>query len=176
LRRRHVRTGITLAVLMAVLAAGAWFGTRSLFAPIPDDRTVDASPACATRTLEKGQRINSRQVVVNVYNAGTRAGLADKTMGALTRRGFDKGSVGNAPEGSRVKVAQVWTNRRRDTAARLVAQQFGPTIKVKLKRVDLGPGVDVVVGNGFESLAAARRSILVETPQTACLPTPSPRG
>ena len=109
-------------------------------------------------------------MVVSVFNAGTRAGLADETMGALTNRGFDKGSVGNAPADSGVKVAQIWTTRRQDAAARLVAQQFGPAIKVKIKKVDLGPGVDVVVGNDFRKLATARRFTVVRSTQTACLP------
>jgi hypothetical protein len=114
--------------------------------------------------------------VVSVFNAGTRAGLADETMGVLANRGFDKGSVGNAPAGSRVRVAQIWTTRRKDAAARLVALQFGPAIKVKIKRVDLGPGVDVVVGNDFRKLAAAKRTIVVRNRQTACLPTARPRS
>ena len=176
MHRRHLTTGITLLVLIGILAAGAWIGTRSLFAPLPDEDAADPAPACATKSLRKGQRLTTRQVLVSVYNAGTRAGLADETMGALTNRGFDKGNVGNAPAGNGVKVAQIWTTTRRDAAARLVAQQFGPAIKVKLKKVDLGPGVDVVVGNDFRRLAAAKRTVVVERAQSACLPTAGPRG
>lgn len=176
MHRRHVTTGITLLVLIAILAAGAWIGTESLFAPLPGEESADPAPSCATRALRTGQRISTRQVEVSVFNAGTRAGLADETMGFLTNRGFDKGSVGNAPSGSDVKLAQIWTTRRKDAAARLVALQFGPAIKVKLKKVDLGPGVDVVVGNDFRRLAAARRTIVVRNPQTACLPTARPQG
>jgi hypothetical protein len=175
-QRRHVTTGITLLVLICILAAGAWVGTQSLLAPLPSENSAEPTPSCATKSLRKGQRISTRQVVVSVYNAGTRAGLADTTMSVLTNRGFDRGSVGNAPAGSGVKVAQVWTTRRQDAAARLVALQFGPAIKVKIKRVDLGPGVDVVVGNDFRKLAAARRTLVVRSTQTACLPTPRPRG
>jgi hypothetical protein len=175
-RRRHVTTGVTLLVLIAILVAGAWIGTRELLAPLPDEESASPSPRCATKALRKGQRISTRQVVVSVFNAGTRAGLADETMGALTNRGFDKGSVGNAPAGSGVKVAQIWTTRGRDAAARLVALQFGPAIKVKIKKVDLGPGVDVVVGNDFRRLAPARRTTVVRNTQRACLPSDRPRG
>ena len=75
-----------------------------------------------------------------------------------------------------MKVAQIWTTRRKDAAARLVALQFGPAIKVKIKKVDLGPGVDVVVGNGFRKLAAAKRTPWSRSAQTACLPSRRPRG
>ena len=176
MRRRHVTTGITLLVLIGILAAGAWIGTQSLFAPLPGDKSAGRDPACSTKALRKGQRISTRQVVVSVFNAGTRAGLADETMGALTNRGFDKGSVGNAPAGSGVKVAQIWTTRRTDAAARLVAQQFGSAIKVRIKKVDLGPGVDVVVGNDFRKLAPAKRTTVVRNRQKACLPTAAPRS
>lgn len=169
-------TGITLLVLIGILAAGAWIGTQSLFAPLPGEESADPAPRCAIKALRKGQRISTRQVVVSVFNAGTRAGLADETMGALTNRGFDRGTTGNAPAGSGVKVAQIWTTRRTDAAARLVAQQFGPAIKVKIKRVDLGPGVDVVVGNDFRKLAAAKRTTVVRNTQRACLPKGGPRS
>jgi hypothetical protein len=175
-RRRHVTTGITLLVLVCILAAGAWVGTQYLFAPLPGEQSAEPSPGCATKALRRGQRISTRQVVVSVYNAGTRAGLADTTMRVLTNRGFARGSVGNAPAGSGVKVAQIWTTRRKDAAAHLVALQFGPAIKVKIKKVDLGPGVDVVVGNGFRKLAAAKRTLVVKRRQTVCLPSRRPRG
>ena len=173
MRRRHVTTAVTLLVLVVILAVGAWIGTRSLFAPIESDEATTAQPSCSAKALRAGQRVATTQVVISVYNAGTRAGLADETMGLLTNRGFDKGSVGNAPAGSGVKVAQIWTTRRNDAAARLVALQFGPSIRVKLKRVDLGPGVDVVVGNGFRRLAPARRAVVVRSPQSVCSPTAS---
>ena len=96
MRRRHITTAVTLLVLVGILAAGAVIGIRSLLAPIHDD-TSDAAPSCSTKDVRRGQRISARQVAVSVYNAGTRAGLADETMGVLTGRGFQKGSVGNAP-------------------------------------------------------------------------------
>lgn len=169
MRRRHLRTAVTLLVLVAVLVVGALVGIRSLLAPLPGDKTA-VTPSCSTKSLRKGQRIATRQVQVSVYNAGTRAGLADETMRVLTGRGFRRGEVGNAPGGSRVRVAQIWTTRQKDAAARLVALQFGPEIKVETKKVDLGPGVDVVVGNDFRRLAPAKRAVVVRNSQSVCLP------
>jgi hypothetical protein len=174
MRGRHLTTAVTMLVLLAILAAGALWGARALFAPLPSaDPTAEASPDCVTRSVRKGQRITATQVQVSVYNAGTRAGLADETMASLTLRGFKPGDVGNAPETSRVKVAQVWTTERTDTAAKLVARQFGPRIKVRRVAVDLGPGVDVVVGNGLGKLAKAKRSIVASKASSVCLPVRS---
>jgi hypothetical protein len=176
MRRRHLTTAITLLVLLCLLAIGAVVGVKTLFAPVDDTGTAKA-PTCVTRSVKKGQRLTSAQVQVSVFNAGTRAGYAGSTMSMLTKRGFKKGTVGNAPEGSRVKVAQVWVDSAADvTAARLVARQLGPAIKVKTGRTSLGPGIDVVIGDGFDKLAKAKRVIVASRTSSVCLPTPTPSG
>ena len=173
--RRHVTTAVTLLVLVGILAAGAVIGIRSLLAPISEDAS-DTPSSCSTTAVRKGQRISARQVAISVYNAGTRAGLADETMGVLTNRGFQRGEVGNAPRGTRVKVVQIWTSRPTDAAARLVALQFGRSVKVQVKKTNLGPGGDVVVGDGFRRLVRAQRTIVVLNAQSVCLPTPRPNS
>lgn len=174
MRRRHLTTAVTMLVLLGILAAGALLGARALFAPLPSDETAQDDPSeCATRTVRQGQRVTSSQVQVSVFNAGTRPGLADETMVNLTRRGFKEGDVGNAPETSNVKVAQVWTTKAGDTAARLVARQFGPSIKVRTVATDLGPGVDVVVGDRLGKLAKAPRAIVARAATSVCVPAAS---
>ncbi len=170
MERRHLSTGITLLVLMGILVAGALYGVKSLFAPLPDETTADATSACVRTSVKKGQRVTSRQVLVSVYNAGSRAGLADQTLASLTRRGFRKGAVGNAPDSARVRVAQVWTTGGDDTAARLVARQFGRAVTIRRVRTDLGPGIDVVVGNGFRRLARAPTVAVARRASSVCVP------
>jgi hypothetical protein len=171
-RGQHVRTAATLLVLLGILAAGALVGVKFLLSPTSDAAT-GPSQQCVTTSVKKGQRVAAGQVQVSVFNAGTRSGLADQTLSALTRRGFKKGEAGNAPSTSRVKVAQVWTTRRPDPAARLVARQFGPATTVRIVKVNLGPGVDVVVGDGFQRLGKAKRVVVATTTSKACL---RPRG
>ena len=169
-RGRHVTTGITLVVLVSILAAGLWFGVRSFLAPLPGDEKADAPPSCSPQAVRKGGRLAPRQVQVSVYNAGSRAGLAGDTLDRLAKRGFRKGEAGNAPPESKVKIAQVWTTQRHDAAARLVARQFARPPKVRVVRTDLGPGVDVVVGDGFKKLGKVVPVIVVKRSSTACLP------
>lgn len=173
MHERHLTTGITLLVLMAILVTGALVGIKSLFAPLPDPSAADGPAACVRKVVEKGQRVTSRQVQVSVFNAGSRAGLADETMASLVKRRFRKGAVGNAPEGTRVTVAQVWTRQADDTAARLVAPQFGRGTVVRRVRTDLGPGVDVVVGNAFRKLAPARTVTVARRASSVCQPRPT---
>jgi hypothetical protein len=170
-RGRHLTTAVTLLVLLAILAAGALWGARALFAPLPSaEPSARSTPTCATRAVKKGQRVTAAQVQVSVFNAGTRPGLAEETLVSLTKRGFKAGTVGNAPETSTVKRAQVWTTVANDTSARLVARQFGRSTTIRRVRVDLGPGVDVVVGNELGKLAKAKRSIVATRASSACLP------
>jgi hypothetical protein len=162
-----------MLVLLAILVVGAVVGLKSLLAPLPGTNPkAGATAGCVTTSVRKGQRVMASQVQVSVFNAGTRAGLADETMTSLTKRGFRKGSVGNAPTGTKVKVAQVWTTQRGDTAALLVAHQLGPKIKVFVKRASLGPGVDVVLGDGFHKLAKAKRVIVARRSSSVCVARP----
>ena len=173
---RHVTTGVTLLVLLGILVAGGLYGLDALFKPLPGDSSGKAA-GCSTTSIKKGQRIRAHQVQVSVFNAGTRSGLADETLGALRARGFRKGEAGNAPSGAKVKRVQVWTTQRNDAAARLVAHQFGRATKVRFVDTDLGPGVDVVVGNRFGKLVKAKRVLVVKKKTAAaCLPTGSPSG
>lgn len=174
MRGRHLTTAVTLLVLVGILAVAVMLGVRSFFAPLPSDQpSAGRSPDCSTTSVRTGQRIRARQVQVSVFNAGSRAGLATETMGALRKRGFKKGTIGNAPEGSRVSNTQVWTTERNDVAARLVARQFGRSTKMRVVDTDLGPGVDIVIGNGFTKLAKAKTAIVVTKPSRACVPRPA---
>jgi hypothetical protein len=170
--RREITTAVTLLVLCGILVAGAVIGWQKLFTDLPDLPTTVAepSPSCATEGVQKGDRLRSRQVVVSVFNAGSRSGLAGDTLDALAKRGFEPGEVGNAPDDVAVRRVQVRTDRRHDAEARLVALQFGKGTKVKVSKADLGPGVDVVVGNKFKGLERAKRSIKVRRRQQVCAP------
>lgn len=174
---RHLTTAITLVVLCVVLVIGLVVGINKLFAPLPEDPLAVApepSPTCQPTSVEKGERLRSREVVVSVFNAGSRAGLADQTMAALTRRGFKEGEVGNAPADAKVRFARVWTTEEDDAAARLVARQLGRQVRIVVGEEDLGDGVDVLVGNRFAGLVKAPRSIMVRKTQQVCVEVPTP--
>jgi hypothetical protein len=166
---RHLTTAVTLLVLVGLLGLGLLVGVRSLTAPVPGEHKASSgSASCNATAVRKGQRITTRQVQVSVYNAGSRAGLADATMAAFVKRGFKKGEVGNAPSGVTVKKAQVWTTRRNDASARLVALQLGKKVKVHFKDLDLGPGIDVVVGDKFGKLKKATRFVTAKATASVC--------
>lgn len=162
---RHVTTALTMTVLCLILVVAGVVGFNALFAPLPErdeEPSAAASETCAVEPVKRGRRLRSGQVVVNVFNAGNRGGLAGTTMDALRQRGFRGGTIGNAPEGTKVRRAQVWIAEGEEAAGRLVARQFGPKTPVLTPKVDVADGIDVVVGNGFRALKRAPRSIKVE--------------
>lgn len=170
---RHVTTAVTLLVLVGILALGLYVGFRELFAPLPggeEPQAAEPTGSCETAGLQPGERLRSRDVLVNVFNAGTQAGLAGSTMEALARRGFREGEVANTSTGGRVKRVQVWIVEGEEAAGRLVAVNFGPKVKVRTRGAedDLGDGVDVVIRTGAGRPAPPVRSVRVRADEGAC--------
>jgi hypothetical protein len=168
---RHLVTAVTMMVLVGILVVGAVVGAQKLFAPLPAETepVAEPSPSCTTEAAQ-GDRLRIRDVRVNVFNAGTRTGLAGGTMRDLARRGFRRGEVGNAPRDARVRRVQVWVREGEEAAGRLVARNFGPKVKVVVpKDGDLADGVDVIVGNGYpERLGKKVGGVRVQEPVKVC--------
>ncbi len=152
--RRHLLTAVTMLVLVALVAVGGYYGYKALFAPVGDD-TVTASPGgrgCEAG-LRKGETVRTRDVTVTVLNAGSRSGLASQVQEQLVGRGFLAGTTDNAPDGTAVRFVRVLAPSRKDPAAQLVAVQFGTGTYIQRSGDDLGPGVDVIVGDRYRGLA-----------------------
>ncbi len=168
---RHLTTAVTMAVLCVIVVIAGVIGFNSLFAPLPgaeEDSSAAASPSCEAPSVTKRVRLRSDEVTVNVFNAGTRSGLAGATVDSFRARGFQGGLIGNAPADTSVRRAQVWIAEGEEDAGRLVARQLGPRTPVVTRDEDLGDGIDVVVGNGFRALVRAPRTIVVKVDASGC--------
>jgi hypothetical protein len=165
-----LRTPITLVVLLAVVVGGGWYGWTQLQEPF-DNPFAGRSDTCVNRTVKAGSDLRRDQVVVNVYNAGSRPDLASSTMDKLTNRGFRRGTATNAPR--RINVGKITILDRDRSAAdvRLVRAQFQGKVPVK-RKPNLGDdGIDVVVGNGYRGLTRpAPRAVRVREDLAVCLP------
>ena len=160
------RSALTMGLLCLMLLVGAVWGWSALTAPFPGK--ADA-PVCEATTVSKGAKVFPTQVVVSVFNAGRRVGLAGRTMSLLADRGFREGESGNAPRSSKVPVAQVWTTQPHNPAVLLVARQLGPRHSV-VKHKPLGAGVTVVVGDGFRGLGHKTRYVRARGNAEICSP------
>jgi hypothetical protein len=165
----HLKTLLTLAVLVVLLLLGVTWGFSATTSPFPQKARTKV---CVQTAVQPGDRVSAPQVTVSVFNASTRVGLAERTMANFDDMGFGLGKVGNAPKGTVVPFAQVWTSRPNNPAVQLVLSRLGPDAEVVHQR-HKGPGVIVVVGPEFEKLVAGRSSIKVTEPANICSP-PSP--
>jgi hypothetical protein len=147
---RRLTTGITLVVLVLVLGGMAVYGVKHALAPLPGGSS--AKKPCSKTEKQLKQFLRRGDVQVSVFNAGTRSGLAGQTLEKIEAAGFRAGNAGNAPRSAVVRRAIVWTTVPDDPSARLVALAMGRGTRVEVTATDLGPGIDVLVGNRFRGL------------------------
>jgi hypothetical protein len=127
----HIKALLTLSVLAVLLILGITWGWTSMTSPFPH---AGKDPTCVKTTLPAGQRVAAPDVTVSVFNASDRVGLAERTMSSFEDQGFGPGRVGNAPKGTTVLYAQVWTKHPRDPAVRLVLSRLGPRASVRVNQ------------------------------------------
>jgi len=168
--RRSVTTGVTLLVTVGVLCVMAVWGLHAATAPIPTtDGSASSTSSCTPADQNARKYLRRSDVTVSVYNAGNTSGRAQKTMDLLERAGFKVGQVSNAPTGVTVARAEVLTTKNDDPAAHLVALALGRKTPVVHSDEELGPGVDVVIGDKFKSLDdTAPKRVLLPQPKVTC--------
>lgn len=166
---RRITTAVTLVVLFVVVGGMAVYGFDQFTAPFPGGSSEKKT--CSDVEKEVKGYLKRSEVQVSVFNAGTREGLAGSILEQIEEAGFRAGNAGNAPRSAEVRRAVVWTTEPNDPAAALVAQALGKRTQVEVTDSDLGPGIDVLVGNRFKELdPKAPRRIRLAAPVETCVP------
>lgn len=163
---RRLSTPITLIILLGLLAAGTWWGYKAVTAK------VQAPPTpCETMSMTE---LTPASVVVNVYNGGSKEGLAGTISTTLAEAGFRIGKVGNTDE--KVQTVIIVGAAVDNPEVLLVAGWFQDPVIQADERID--HSVDVLLGNSFDDPAGT--GLVAEPPAsiqvvtgTVCLP-PSP--
>ena len=170
---RRGTSAATLGVLSLLCVLAFVFGLKALSSDLPDDPIVEnPDVTCVDQEITAGTKVRPADVLVSVYNGGTRSGVASKTMSTLQIRGFAAGQTGNERDAD-VKRVQVW-GERDNPAVRLVAAQFGSETRIVPSRRPTGDeaeqGVVVVVGDAFKKLGRKVGSVTAEADTTICSP------
>lgn len=163
--RRPRRRGrlVVLTTASAVVLGGAGWGTLQLIDVFTGGDSAPASasadrPACAVRaTPAAAPKVlpEPGTITVNVLNATTRGGLAQKTADELRKRGFRIGEVGNATEEYDKKVEGTGVLLGSAAALDTSLPVLGTQLAGAERRTDAarkGGEVDLVIGDGFRSL------------------------
>lgn len=166
---RRQTAALTLGVLGVICVLMLVFGVSQALRSFPKASFGTEKAACVDKTIPAGKRVRTGDITVSVFNAGRQSGLASKTLEKLIVRGFGAGESGNA---RRTKVKRVEIRApQHDTAARLVAAQFGGDTPVVTDKQLLGPGITVIVGDDFNSLAGKTpRKMKADEDTAVCAP------
>jgi hypothetical protein len=174
----HLRTPLTLVALIAVLIFGLTVGWRLATEDVPSLResTASSEPSCHMEELRAGSTLKAGQVTVNILNSGSTPNLAGDTMRALTKRGFEGGVTGNAPQGVRADSVLILDPDPDSSQVRLVAKQFAKRPDVKKSSEGDPAAVDIIVGNDFKASSGidkgAATSMKVKGTTDVCVPEP----
>jgi hypothetical protein len=158
-----------MVILLAILAGGGWWGWKSLM-------NSSAAPTCTEQKLTNN-RLLPKQVVLNVYNGGARAGSAGRVADVLKKRGFNIDKIANEPKGDKTDIVALRGASVTAPEMLLVAGQLNQKAQLIADgRTD--HTVDLVIGVGFGSVKLKGiPSVAVAAGTTVCLPvvgTPHP--
>lgn len=145
----RLRSLLTLLVLVGLVLAGVAWGWAALTKPFPERVKTEI---CTETTIPAGTKVYPDQVLVNVANAGSTEGLADRTMKLLVDAGFAQGKISNAPDDAVVDYAEIWTDDPQNPAVRLLVGKLGKGVEVVRRDVTL-PGINVIIGDDFKKLS-----------------------
>ncbi|MFD8524581.1 LytR C-terminal domain-containing protein [Streptomyces capillispiralis] len=180
--RRRGRLVVLAVASVAVLGVGGW-GTLQLidvFAGGGDSTSATGTKAaCVTRpspVAAPKALPEPGAITVNVLNATTRAGLAQKTADELKKRGFKIGDVANATKEYDKKVKGTGVLLGPASALDTSLRVLGTQLAGAERRTDparKGGEVDLVIGDAFRQLAKKADADRALTALTAPAPTPT---
>lgn len=182
--RRRGRLALVAVACVTVLGVLGW-GTLQLIdvftggdkasalGAASDCRTTAAKASASPAAVKLPK---PAQVTVNVLNATTRGGLAQKTADELKKRGFRIGEVSNAPKEYDKKVQGAGLLLGPDTALKSSLPVLGAQLAGAERRTDAarkGAEVDLIIGNGFKGLTKPADADAALAALAAPQPTPT---
>jgi hypothetical protein len=166
-RTGRVRRILWAALTLSLLSGAGLAVWRVGFNASADDDHVAACPQPTRMTANPITVVRPPQVVLNVYNATDREGLAGRTAKQLKDLGFTVRKVANDPlERHVATVAEIRSGAKETARVALVQAYLPGATAVVDRRTDAT--VDVVLGSAFRRLNSPAQV------QAVLSPTPTP--
>lgn len=156
-RRRRIRHGVVLGLLLVVVAGAALFAQAVI-----EGRIALSEPGGTSPSAEAGCPAGpfsyqpATTVTVNVFNSTATPGLAGTAAEGLSQRGFSVGTVGNTSLNREGMTALILSGPAGQQSAYTLQQHIPDTEYMADERTDAS--VDVILGSGFQSLAPAAQA------------------
>lgn len=148
-RWKRIRTSVTLLVLIGFVVGAASYSWRNVV-EADDEPATPASEGCAPAAPTAAP--DPAEIELNVYNSTDRNNLASEVGGQMQDHGFIVLDIANDPLAKSIdRPAEVRSRADNRAAARLVASMVPGAVFVADERNEAT--VDLVLGDGFESLA-----------------------
>ncbi len=162
-----------IQALVVTGAAGVFIGGTMLGVSLAFDspEPVAEEAACETRVIKQGEVLSSNLVMVHVYNASNRAGLANRVKINLERRGFLGGQASNNPGKLKAKNLTVLVQDAKDPRARLVGAQFKGKVDYMAPDFEAEDGISILVGPDYQGLKKANTKIKAGRDVSVCVPS-----
>lgn len=150
-RRRRRRTAMVLTALVALLAVVLTYSFAYYQGWLPgSDAARSPSGDQVTTSAPVPQELQPEDVMVNVYNATQRAGLAGTTAEALATYGFSIDQIANDPERASVSLIDIRHGPAGEEGAQLLLAVLPDATLVPDARESAS--VDLVLGRNFTEL------------------------
>ena len=163
----RLRTAITLAALAVLMLLGVTWGWAQMTKPFPGK--VDA-PICVDTSYRAGEELFVQDVTVSVLNAGSREGLAGRTLAELGDVGFAEGQSATAPKGTALSTpSEIWVDDVDNPGAKLLRARLGKVPVVSHPEATYA-GIIVVVGDSFGVLRQGPQSVILADDAVVCSP------
>ncbi|WP_123788335.1 LytR C-terminal domain-containing protein [Phytoactinopolyspora halophila] len=147
---RHVRTAVTLVVLVVFVVGAAWYSWNNVIPSEDDDVATEASVACVEVVPSEAPAPDA--IELNVYNSTDERGLARRVADEMGSRGFVIMNVANDPLERAIEgPAEVRTHPDQHDAAGVVAAVVPGAEVLSDEQAD--ETVDLVLGEAFDGLA-----------------------
>lgn len=160
---------LTLTVAAAVFLIGGVVGFRLLTSST--DTVTQTAATCKNEVITAGNPIDSNVITVNVFNASSRSGLANRALIELQANGFRGGQIGNSESATAPRRVAILTDTPDDPRVALVAAQFKDKVEFAAPDIPVEDGIIVVVGDRYRGLKTdAATSTTSPTDMTVCVP------
>lgn len=133
--------------------------------------TVQPDTSCRPSVVAAGTALDSNVVLVNVFNASARSGLANRALIDLQANGFRGGQKGNSTSATKPNRVAILTNDPNDPQVKLLAAQFRDKVQYGKPDLTVEDGLIVVVGQKYSGLKKSPKTSLRATRDVnICIP------